>query len=175
MYLFGITQNITQLKLLYENSKSLFQLGFEVKVGTVVWNQCKKILTDDNTKTRLIYSSDIVNKELTLKKYSNNDKKNYIDKEGITEPILVINRGYGVGNYNFEYCLIKGEEEYLIENHLIFIKYSKTISNLELIKLYNKIIESLNNEKTKKFIELYFGNNAINTTELNYILPIYDI
>ena len=109
------------------------------------------------------------------KKYSNDDKKNFINKKGETKPVLVINRGYGVGDYNFEYCLISGDKEYLIENHLIVIKYNKIIDNSELIKLYNKIIKSLNNEKTKTFIKLYFGNNAINTTELNYMLPIYDI
>ena len=36
-------------------------MGFKVSVGNVVWNQHKKILTDDSSKTRLIYSSDIVN------------------------------------------------------------------------------------------------------------------
>jgi hypothetical protein len=39
--------------------------------------------------------------------------------------------------------------------------------------LYNQIIQSLTNEKTEQFIQLYFGNNAINTTELREILPIY--
>jgi tRNA1(Val) A37 N6-methylase TrmN6 len=173
--IFGTKNNIEELKLLYENSTSLSKLNFEVNIGTVVWNQCKKILTDDSTKTRLIYSSDIVNGELILQKYSNNEKKIFIHKKGDTNPLLVINRGYGTGTYNFDYCLIKGDEEYLIENHLITIKYKTSISNSELIKLYNKIIISLNKEKTKKFIELYFGNNAINATELAYILPIYDI
>ena len=32
-----------------------------------------------------------------------------------------------------------------------------------------------NSDKTKEFIELYFGNNAINTTELKQIMPIYQI
>jgi hypothetical protein len=38
---------------------------------------------------------------------------------------------------------------------------------------YNKIISSLNDKKTNEFINNYFGNNAINTTELNHIIPIY--
>ena len=42
-----------------------------------------------------------------------------------------------------------------------------------LIILYEKIIKSFENEKTKEFINLYFGNNAINTTEINYMLPIF--
>jgi adenine-specific DNA-methyltransferase len=170
--IFGTEDNIEKIKNLYENSKTLYELGFEVSVGNVVWNQCKNILTDDTTKTRLIYSTDIKNNKLTFKKYNNKDKKNYINKTGKKEPVLLINRGYGVGNYNFEYCFIDGSFEYLIENHLICISYTKSLINNDI---YKKIIKSLENSKTIEFIKLYFGNNAINTTELNHIFPIYDI
>jgi tRNA1(Val) A37 N6-methylase TrmN6 len=172
--IFGTEINIYKLKNLYNNSTNLFTLNFDVNVGNVVWNQCKSILTEDTNKTLLVYSSDISNKILKIKKYSNKDKKNYIDKAGCTDPVLVINRGYGVGSYIFDYCLIEGGFEFLIENHLICIKYTKTIDNNELIILYNQIINSLEDDRTKEFINLYFGNNAINTTELNYILPIFD-
>jgi hypothetical protein len=69
--------------------------------------------------------------------------------------------------------LIDIREKYLIENHLICIKYKSIIAKEELLKLYEKIIISFTNEKTKEFIKIYFGNNAINTTELQYLLPIY--
>jgi hypothetical protein len=65
------------------------------------------------------------------------------------------------------------DKEYLIENHLIFIRYKKLIPKDELLKKYNDIIKSLKTEKTKKFIDLYLGNNGLNCTELQYILPIY--
>jgi hypothetical protein len=42
-----------------------------------------------------------------------------------------------------------------------------------LIKKYKEIINSFTSDKTKEFIDLYFGNNAINTTELKQVLPIY--
>ena len=148
-------------------------MGFKVSVGTVVWNQCKKVLTDDSTKTRLIYSSDIVNNTLIKKTYNNDDKKNFIDKQGITRPMIVINRGYGVGEYKFNYCLIDETNEYLIENHLICIEYTTDIPREELFSLYKKILTSLDDERTAEFIAMYFGNNAINTTELNNIFPIY--
>lgn len=171
--IFGIPNNISQLKSLYENSTTLYSMNFNVNVGTVVWNQHKDILTSDTSHTRLIYSSDIHNNKLIMKKYKNIDKQNFINKHGINRPTLVINRGYGTGVYNFEYCLIKGGFDYLIENHLICVNHMNSISNEQLISLYESIIHSLENEKTKLFIKLYFGNNAINTTELNYILPIY--
>jgi type I restriction-modification system DNA methylase subunit len=170
---FSFEENIIKLRELYNNSKSLDELGFKVSVGNVVWNQCKDILTDDDTKTRLIYSSDIEKDKIILKKYSNIEKKNFINKSGITKPMIVLNRGYGVGKYNFEYCLINQSKEYLIENHLICIEYKEEISQDKLIELYKKVLLSFQNNKTIEFIELYFGNNAINTTELNYLLPIY--
>ena len=166
--IFGSQETITELKILYEGSKSLYELNFNVSVGNITWNEHKPILTDDATKTLLIYSSDITNNELDIKKYKNIEKKNYINKQGYKGSTLVINRGYGVGKYKFNYCLINRDEEYLIENHLISIK-----CNIENDELYNNIMKSFNNKKTKRFIKLYFGNNAINTTELKHILPIY--
>ena len=144
------------------------------------------MLTDDPQKTRLIYSSDIKNNTLGIRQYANTKKKNYIDKSGFNEPLLVINRGYGVGNYNLEYSLINcgsgsGSDEYikeyLIENHLICIRYegsdSSDSTEQEKIDKYIQIYTSLGDERTQEFIKLYFGNNAINTTELSHILPIY--
>jgi adenine-specific DNA-methyltransferase len=170
--IFTNEENKKTLMKLYENSKSLWDLGFKVSVGTVVWNQCKNILTDDTTKTRLIYSSDINNNTLIMKKYNNEDKKNYINKPGITRPMIVINRGYGVGEYNFNYCLID-ETNYLIENHLICIECKNDLPHDQLIDAYKKLMLSLQDQRTLTFINSYFGNNAINTTELNHILPIY--
>jgi len=171
--IFGTIDNIAKLKTYYNNYKTLNELNFRVNVGNVVWNQCKSILTDDNTKTRLIYSGDIADVD-TVKKYKNSEKKNFIDKDGETGPLLVMNRGYGVGQYKFEYSLININSKYLIENHLICLRYKDGISDNELISKYKKIMKSLSNKKTQEFIMTYFGNNAINTTEINYILPIFN-
>jgi adenine-specific DNA-methyltransferase len=174
--IFTDEHSMTRLKELYNGAKTLSDLGFKVSVGNVVWNQCKDILTDDNTQTRLIYSSDIQNNALTIKQYNNDQKKNYIKKAGNNRPLIVINRGYGVGEYKFNYCLIDNDKDYLIENHLICIEYiSLDIGKEQLIAKYNKIIDSLKDHRTQEFIDVYFGNNAINTTEMGGVLPIYDI
>jgi type I restriction-modification system DNA methylase subunit len=171
--IFSLQETKEQILHLYSSSKSLWDMGFKVSVGTVVWNQCKDILTNDETKTRLVYSSDIIDNKLSMKKYTNVEKKNYIHKEGIIKPIIVINRGYGVGEYKFNYCIIDEKTPFLIENHLIVIEPINDLPYEQLMYEYNKIICSLSNEKTSEFILIYFGNNAINTTELNYIVPIY--
>lgn len=170
----GDSINIKKINDLYRGSTTLSKMGFEVKVGTIVWNEHKSVLTDDSQYTRLVYSSDIKDNSLTMKSYKNDSKKNYIKKKGICEPMLVINRGYGTGTYKFDYCIIHGnEKEYLIENHLIYVKCKRSIDNETLLSMYNKIIRSFEDERTAQFIELYFGNNAINTTELCEMFPIY--
>ena len=67
--------SVLELKELYKDSTNLSKLGFKVSVGTVVWNQCKDILTNDNTKTRLIYSSDVKNNTLTNENVFKSGKK----------------------------------------------------------------------------------------------------
>lgn len=170
---FNTKEKTQELNVICKDSTTLSAMGMNVSVGNVVWNQKKGDLTNDITKTRLIYSSDIKDNKLVLTKYKNEDKKNYIKQDGNRDMILVINRGYGTGKYKFGYCLIDVDYDYLIENHLICIRSTGDISYDESKTLYEKIIQSFKNDKTQKFIELYFGNSAINTTEMKYILPIY--
>jgi len=172
-FIFNVPSKIDLIHQLYQNSVSLHSLGFDVNVGTVVWNQCKDILTEDDTQTRLIYSGDIKKNSLEMVKYKDPSKLNYIMKNGITGVTLVINRGYGKGKYTFSYALIDLDTPYLIENHLIMIRFCGTLPKDVLLKRYQRIIDSFCHENTGKFVEVYFGNNAINTTELRYVLPIY--
>ena len=171
--IFNSKESIKQIKKLYKNTTTIDNLGFKVSVGTCVWNQNKKLLTSDISKTRLIYNTNIKENILNIIDFNNIDKKNYINKEGEKGLLLIVNRGYGKGKYSFNYCLIDIKEEYLIENHLICIKHNTNIEKEELLKKYNIIIKSFNDKRTKEFINLYFENNAINTSELQFILPVF--
>ena len=172
--IFNEKNKIKKLKELYENSINLNKLKFSVNVGTIIWNEHKNILSDDENKTLLIYNGYLKNNNLSIKKFNNTTKKNYIDKDGINEVCLVVNRGYGVGDYHFNYSLIDLNQKYLVENHLLVIKYIGNKSTKDEIKdIYNQIIKSFGNDKTKEFISIYFGNNALNINELLHILPIY--
>ena len=172
-FIFNVPSKIELIHQLYAHSVSIYSLGFDVTVGTVVWNQYKDILTDDATKTRLIYSGDIKTNSLETVKYKDPAKLNYIMKDGITGLTLVINRGYGKGKYTFSYCLIDMDTPYLIENNLIAIRFRGTLSKELMLEQYQIVIDSFCHENTAKFVDTYFGNNAINTTELKYVLPIY--
>jgi hypothetical protein len=69
--------------------------------------------------------------------------------------------------------LIDNKEQYLIENHLICIEYKQKTTKKKQKEMYNMIIKSLNSEKTSEFISIFFGNNAVNCTELKTLFPIY--
>jgi tRNA1(Val) A37 N6-methylase TrmN6 len=166
--IFNTKENIILLKDLLKESTTLNKLKCSINIGTVVWNQHKDKLTNDYNSTRLIYNSDIIDNKLSMILYKNDKKKNYINLNGNNKRILVINRGYGIGKYKFSYCIIDVDFNYLIENHLIILSNDN-------FEIYNTIIKSFENEKTKKFIELYFGNNSINSVELLNILPIYRV
>ena len=168
--IFNTPDKIKKLNTLYVNSTNLHQLNFDVNIGNIIWNQCKDILTDDSRMTRLIYNSDIINGKISLHKYNNNAKKNFIHKDGINKRCIIVNRGYGTGKYTFDYCLLDVEYNYLLENHIINIRYNGDDNEEEI---YQKIINSFKNNKTQEFIDLYFKNNAINTTEFKYIFPIF--
>lgn len=161
---------IQQINQLIQNSTTLKQLGFTVKIGNVVWNQRKQDLTDDSNYTRLIYSSDIKNNTLIKTTYKDQAKKNYIKCQGSNQPIIVVNRGYGVGKYKFEYCFINTNEPYVIENHLMIIQPD---NQKNYTPNFDHIIKSFNDPRTSQFISLYFGNASINSEELLTIVPIY--
>ena len=178
------TDNLPRLTSLYTGSRSLHDLGFKVNIGTVVWNQCKNILTDDPTKTRLVYSSNIVDGKFVHKTYKNPGKKAFIDRPGIRTPMIVLNRGYGVGEYQFVYCLLtpdalsSSSAGYLIENHLICITDNcggSSHDDASSLAAFHRVIRSFNDPRTHEFIACYCGNSAINSTELSHMLPIYDI
>ena len=172
--IFNTKEHVVTINELLKDSTNLYMLNCNVKVGPVTWNEHKSILTNDKEKTLLIYNGNIKKNQLQIESFKNEEKKNYIDKEGSNNMVLLINRGYGKGNYQFNYCIVDTDKKYLVENHLIVISH-KSIHNKEKLRIFlEKIIQSFQEEKTRKFIELYFGNNAINTNELLFLLPIYN-
>jgi hypothetical protein len=178
------TDNLPRLTSLYTGSTSLHDLGFNVSIGTVVWNQCKSILTNDATKTRLVYNSNIETGKFEHITYKNGEKKAFIDKPGIRTPMIVVNRGYGVGKYKFNYCLLtpdtmsSSSAGYLIENHLICITHNDTgtgATDAPSLAAFHRVMKSFKDPRTQEFISCYCGNSAISSTELHLMLPIYEI
>jgi len=169
------TNNSDDLKEILGNSTTIKKMGLAVRTGQIVWNEVKDELTYNKDDTILIYNSNISkDNKFDLKKFKNEEKKQYINRDGRIDPVLVVNRGNGNSSYKLNYAIIK-TGPFLIENHLNEIYSPKKMSNNDLLRLYEKIIKSFENPKTKKFIKLFLGNNSLSKTELESILPIYDI
>lgn len=170
---FMFSEDANSLRQILNGSTTLSKLGLFVKTGNVVWNQRKSQLTNDNTKTLLLYNSNITkNNSISLLDFSNDEKKQYINMDGVEDTIIVVNRGNGNSAYKLNYALVNGSQKYLVENHLNVI-YSPSISGNELNELFNKIINSFKNPKTQQFINNFLGNNGLSKTELETVFPIY--
>jgi hypothetical protein len=171
---FMFTNDSVFLKSLLEGTTTLAQLGLSVRTGNIVWNQHKGELTEDDNETVLIYNTNLTKEHtIDLKTFKNEEKHQYIKKDGRIDPVLVVNRGNGNSAYKLNYALVSNIGPYLIENHLNEIYSSKKIKKEELINLFNKIIQSFENPKTQLFIDLFLGNNGLSKTELETIFPIY--
>ena len=177
---FIFTANVAVLRELFAGSTTLARMGVRVRTGTVVWNQRKADLTDDNTKTLLIYNTNIAKRndperhdpkrnatgtnKVSITTFKNDEKKQYINQAGSTESVIVVNRGNGNSAYQLSYAFIDGRTQYLVENHLNII---------ECGPYAQQIMASLANEKTKQFVSAFLGNNGLSKTELETIFPIY--
>ena len=189
---FIFSANIAELRTLFQGATTLARLGVHVHTGTIVWNQRKPDLTHDKTKTLLIYNTNIAhNNQIEIVDFApiaerkaaisaakvakakskgvvvepaEYLKKQYIDQEGKTNPVIVVNRGNGNSAYKLSYALVDGRSPYLVENHLNVI---------EAGPYAQQIMASLANEKTRQFVAIFLGNNGLSKTELETIFPIY--
>lgn len=167
---FIFSSNVASLRTLFTGATTLARIGIRVRTGTVVWNERKSDLTHDATKTLLIYNTNITKRNdqqtnnVTATTFKNGEKKQYINQEGSTDPIIVVNRGNGNSAYKLSYAFVDGRTPYLVENHLNIIECGAHAP---------QIMASLANEKTQQFVALFLGNNGLSKTELETIFPIY--
>jgi tRNA1(Val) A37 N6-methylase TrmN6 len=166
-----ISPQADDLAELVNNTKTLDELGFDVKTGEVVWNQQKEKLVDKGG-VPLIYNSNITNCTLTLNnlKDTKKEKKQYIKdfhKKPISQPAILVNRGYGnVFAFNFVYV---NNITFFAENHINMILARRK----EAEEMFPLIVKSFKNPLTKKFVESFVGNGAISASELHKVLPIF--
>lgn len=187
-----------ELRELVKGTSTLEQLGFTVKTGEVVWNQCKGQLsdTDDDETTVVIYSTNIKNGGLVFDNIvdKKGEKKQYIKKtERLEEskedraarlqrkeklPYVIncepqtgpaIVVNRGYGNvYALDFAHVTLEQFYA-ENHVNMI----LPSNEDAKKKIPDVLKSLGSNRTKKFIEWFVGKGAMSKTEVEKVLPIF--
>lgn len=171
--IFHEPSQIISLKHFISDCTFLNNLNFTIKVGSIIWNEHKQILTNNAEHTLLIYNSYFKKNHFEITSFKNESKKNYIQRKGTNKPVILINRGYGMGKYQFNYVFINQTKEYCVENHCLILEYQGNKEGDELIHIYEKIITSFQDPRTESFIESYFKNNAMNCEEILNILPIY--
>ena len=165
------TEDKSFLNKAYKDTLSLNEIGYEVKTGSIAWNNYKENLTDDkNNSIPLIYSSNIVDGKIVI---PNKRKLQYI--KNISKDLIIRNRVIAVNritgsnkNINIKAAIVN-EKEFVCENHVNIIyplnNYNK---NYSLEYIYN----SLKDETNIKVLSLITGNTQISKTELERLLPI---
>jgi len=172
---FMFTNNSNELREIFQGATTIEKMGLKVRTGQVVWNEVKDELTDNDANTVLIYNTNISkDNKLELKKFKNDQKGQYINRDGRSDPVLVVNRGNGNSAYKLNYAVIS-DCSFLVENHLNEIYAPEGMNSKQALETYKKIIRSFENPKTKKFIKMFLGNNGLSKTELESIFPIYEI
>lgn len=160
-----LTPHFAELSELVKGAFTLAKLDCSVKTGEVVWNQEKDKLSDDGTL--LIYSSNISSGTLLLGNL-NLPKKQYISgctRSPMSGRAILINRGYGNSKYKLNPVLID-QPSFYCENHVNVIRAKDDV-------VLDKIIKSLQDPRTTKFIDLFVGNGALSKTEIESCLPIW--
>lgn len=177
------TYNKSALEACYTNSTTLYDMGFRVKTGRVVWNEHKSKLSNDSSDALLLYNTNIGKGTISIKDFKNDAKKQYIKFPEKVEklPIIVCNRGNGNSKYVFNYAYIDEEiftqlniksSGVCVENHLNIIYYDGTITD-EIRTKMKHICEKLGNtDHTKKWSSLFLGNNGCSKSELESLFPI---
>lgn len=166
-YVMGSKESIARMKHLSDRRPTLAYLGFEVKTGTVEWDKVRNLVSNDEEKTLILYGSD-VSKKNTMEFHPINTKKEkrYIDMEGVKEEVILVNRGTGKRDFEFNFALLDIDEEYVLDRHLL------SISHKDKDK-YEDIIDSFSDERTQEFASLFCNNGSVSVKEIKEIFPLF--
>jgi len=168
------TPNKMKLKQSFTNKSTLFESGFRVKTGSVVWNTNKEKLTNSaQNNTLLIWSHNIKNQKLTL---HNNKKPQYIDtKISESGPAILVNRIIGTSIHTrIRAVFVPKSTQFLAENHVNIIYPPPEINGKKVTnKLLQSIVSQISSVETTALIRNISGNTQLSKTELWKLIPIY--
>ena len=166
------TEDKKFLNKAYKNTVSLKDIGYEVKTGSIIWNEHKEKLTNDkNNSTLLIWASNINNGKIIIGYTKGKPQyiKNISNDLIIKSRVVVVNRITGSSKDINIKAAIVNEKEFVCENHVNVIYMSKNANcNYSL----EDIFKALQNKTNIKVMRLISGNTQISKTELERLLPI---
>jgi adenine-specific DNA-methyltransferase len=157
-------------KILSKPHTSIAKLGANVQTGTIVWNQVKQNLTDEESSftAPLIYDHSITDTGIDFSIQSKNVlKKKFVKISMVSSrptdsEIIVMRRGYG-NKFMFKYAM--APIGVYCENHINMINGSPDV--------LKQIYTSFKDIDTQTFGKIVFSNGSISKTELEHVLPIF--
>ena len=167
------TTEKSRLKQAFAKNTTLFELGFKVQTGSIIWNQNREHLSNsEKDATILVWGRNISKNKLVI---NNTDKPQFIKKVApMYGPAILVNRIIGSGkSINLKAAVIKKGEKFLAENHVNIIFPPENIDgkpvSLAQLRLISRQISS---DEIAQIIRQISGNTQLSKTELWKLLPI---
>ncbi len=169
------SERVDYLTKAFEGKTALSGLGYTVKTGRLVWNQNKRLLTNEaEGNIPLIWSYNITPDGLKL---GNHKRPQYVK---ITEgydvgPAIVVNRIVGrPGSGRIRATLVPQGMKFIGENHVNVIfppKQARLLPKEKTAEL-DDILKQLNSPEKVRIVQSITGNTQISKNELERLFPI---
>jgi adenine-specific DNA-methyltransferase len=165
------TPNAEQLSARLTAGRSLAELGFRVRTGSVVWNQhrAKLRLEQTETATTLLWAHNIVDGAIKLE-ISNPKKPQFIENvQELVGPAIVVNRIVGsVGSTQMRVGIVPDGFRFVAENHVNVIFPEDAVAK----RLIHEVRDALLDPEVARTASLVTGNTQISATELQHLTPL---
>lgn len=170
------------LKKASEGRACLYDLGFRVKTGRLVWNQNKEFLTNNPEEgIPLIWAHNITAEGLKIP--MKHKKPQYVKiKDFDIGPAIVVNRITGAAkSAKLKAAIIPEKMKFIGENHVNVIFPPKKEEQGDIFLLTERrgkritledILTQLRSEEKVKIIQSITGNTQVSKTELEKLFPI---
>ena len=169
------SEEVDYLTKVFEGKTTLYELGYEVKTGRLVWNQNRHLLTNEaDGNIPLIWSYNITRDGLKL---GNHKRPQYVKITGGYDmgTAIVVNRIVGrPGSGRVRAALIRQRMKFIGENHVNVIyppKQAKLLPTEETVSLED-ILRQLNSPEKVSVLQSITGNTQISKNELERLFPI---
>lgn len=163
------TQDTDYLTKAWSGKKSLWDLGYVVSTGSVVWNQKKDNFVGENDGIPLIYAKDIKINGTIAYHAPLNDRR-YLPagtSEAIAGGGIVVNRITGAVGSGVLRAALKDDGPFFGENHVNVVTARKDFTpEIELSELLVRI-----RQVDPAYLALLTGNTQISARELGHHIP----
>jgi len=165
-----LAENPRDLTALYEGRTTLAELGYDVRTGTVVWNQRRAALTHEpDGAVRLIWSHDIREGELVLDD-PRPDRPPFVrGVEAKIGPAIVVNRVTGAGaRARLRVAVVPRGMRFVAENHVNVVLPPMWAKPGEVEGVARALAEPAAVEAARRIT----GNTQVSATELRDLIPV---